>query len=328
MKSASSNNTEKSPGYLFLIGAPRSGTTWLQLLLAQNPSVATTSETHLFTQYLNLLEKRWMHEKGRLRDGHKVSGLTQVVEEKEFYSLLRDFAERALVQGCSQNKGASLLVEKTPEHTLHADLISRVFPEAYFLHIIRDPRAVANSFSNAAKTWWTWTPSGPVSVTRRWINNVEKGRNYKKLTDRYLEVRYEDLVSDGPVQLLRIWNWLGIQSNLEQCERAIQACQIDNLKSGSDNVVKPWSVEKEPDGFFRKGGIDTWRGEMSDAHISAVEYVAKDLMINLDYKPVGKSVIRLAMHMMLYRLTENIYNGIKYINNGLVWRLHKLLSKL
>ncbi len=328
MNDPSTNNTRESLRYLFLIGAPRSGTTWLQLLLAQNPAVATTSETHLFTQYFNLLEKRWKHEKGRLRDGHRVSGLTQVIDEKQFYSLLRQFADGVLRHSCADKSHATLLVEKTPENTLQAELISRVYPDAYFLHIIRDPRAVANSFCNAAKTWWTWTPSGPIRVTRRWRNNIEQGRHFKNYTVRYLEVRYEDLIADGPRQLLRIWDWLGIQSDPTQCDSAIEACSIDNLKSGSDNVVKPWSIEKEPEGFFRKGSIDTWREEMSLTRVSAVEYIAGDLMNELDYKPIGKRRYRLYVYVLWFRLTELIYKSVQYIGRGLEWRLQRAMSKL
>ncbi len=328
MIDTTTNNTVKPPRYLFLIGAPRSGTTWLQLLLAQNPTVATTSETHLFTQYFNLLEKRWRHETGRLQDGHKVNGLTQLIDEKEFYSVLRSFADRVLTHSGVENSGATLFMEKTPENTLHAGLISRVYPEAYFLHIIRDPRAVVSSFSNAAKTWWAWAPTGPISVTRRWRDNIKKGRYFGDLTDRYLEVRYEDLVSDGSRELLRIWEWLEIRSDIKQCDRAIQACQIDNLKSGSDDVVKPWSIENEPEGFFREGGINMWREEMSDTDISAVEYIAGDLLDELGYESATKPGYRLYINLIRFRITEGLYKGVRCINRSLEWKLRRALAKL
>src|SRR5215469_4920410 len=38
--------------YVLIVGCPRSGTSWLQRLLSQHPQVATTQETHLFSEYL------------------------------------------------------------------------------------------------------------------------------------------------------------------------------------------------------------------------------------------------------------------------------------
>jgi len=134
MNDSSNNKTEKPPSYLFIIGAPRSGTTWLQILLAQHPDVATTSETHVYTQYINLFLERWQFEKNRKADGYKVSGLTQVIDEEKFHQLLGNFAEGILDE--IKDKDKSVVVEKTPENTFFVELIHKNFPNAYFLHII------------------------------------------------------------------------------------------------------------------------------------------------------------------------------------------------
>jgi hypothetical protein len=56
--------------YVFVVGSPRSGTTWLQLLLAQHPAVATHQETHLFHNYLGPLERAYRggRDTAQLRD--------------------------------------------------------------------------------------------------------------------------------------------------------------------------------------------------------------------------------------------------------------------
>src|SRR5260370_22104903 len=44
---------------VFLVGAPRSGTTWLQLLLSRSPSVVTAPATHVFSLFLLSMVDQW-----------------------------------------------------------------------------------------------------------------------------------------------------------------------------------------------------------------------------------------------------------------------------
>src|SRR5208283_3010337 len=73
---------------VFLVGAPRSGTTWLQLLLSRSPSVVTGPETHVFSLFLRSMVDQW----NRLRVTGERIGLNQVLSEEEFRSLLRSIS--------------------------------------------------------------------------------------------------------------------------------------------------------------------------------------------------------------------------------------------
>jgi len=104
-------------------------------------------------------------------------------------------------------------------------LLSEIFPQARFVHIIRDGRAVANSLINIG--WWLgWTGPenwrwGPLSATHReeWFSHdqsfvvlaaiqwkilMDASENAKKLIDgsNLLEIKYEQLCSD-PVNLFK-----------------------------------------------------------------------------------------------------------------------------
>ena len=53
---------------VFLVGGPRSGTTWLQLLLSRSPRIATANETHLFTGYTRSLFSAWNQHQRNVRE--------------------------------------------------------------------------------------------------------------------------------------------------------------------------------------------------------------------------------------------------------------------
>jgi hypothetical protein len=263
------------PKYVFLVGSPRSGTTWLQLLLSQHPEVSTCKETYLFG-YLHHVAETWVLHKANPRG----LGLQAVLSEGEFVSLLREFAVSVL----DRIGDGSVILEKTPYHARLADLILRIIPEAWFIHLVRDPRAVTSSLMSAGGSWGShWVSTNAARNARRWIGHVSAGREIRQMTTRYLEVRYEDLLSDGSAYLSHILSWLELEGDPNFCERAIEACTIDKLRA---KVTKaPWSLETDPEGFYRKGTSDSWREDLSNSDIGVIEYVTGDLMKELGYEP-------------------------------------------
>ncbi|HEY0304235.1 MAG TPA: sulfotransferase, partial [Longimicrobiales bacterium] len=120
---------------LFIVGCPRSGTTWMQLLLAQHPSIATAPETQIFAYYLEPMRKQWAQERaGAGRNGS--AGLSRLLSDAEFEELCRTSAEFVLEKIRQRNPAAAVVAEKSPKHALQADFIQRLFPDAYFLHVV------------------------------------------------------------------------------------------------------------------------------------------------------------------------------------------------
>lgn len=281
--------SESNREVLFIIGSPRSGTTWLQLLLAQHPGVATNKETQLFTQYVKRLQDRWLEELREAEAG-TTNGLSRIMSEHEFLFAVKGFCDRVLDKLAEDVPDAQVVLEKSPEHGLHAETILSLYPEAWFLHIVRDPRAVSNSFRHAAAKWWAWAPSGPIETTRRWRKNVLAGRHVASLTPRYHEIRYEDLSDRGDEVLLGILNWLGLSGGPEFCQQAIAACDIERLRRGSGgSTTQPWEVGKEPEGFFRAGKQHGWVEDLPASDVGLIEYEAGDLMLELGYQRVSTS---------------------------------------
>lgn len=272
---------------LFILGSPRSGTTWLQLLLAQHPRVATTQETHLFGRYLSPLDERWKFDAGRGDDQRRV-GLPTVLPRDELHGFFRQLTERVLHAAVRAKPDADTVVYKGDNE--HGELMLEVMPDAHFLHLIRDPRAVTCSIRAASATFGSrWAPKGIQDAAGLWARSVRASRAVADRTQRYTEVRYEALSADTPAELERIFAWLDLPADRATCEAAAEACAFDRLKKGGEGSKTPWDVGKEPKGFFRKGQPDAWREELTPLELDVLEFTVADLMRELGYGFEGPS---------------------------------------
>lgn len=267
---------------VFVVGAPRSGTTWLQLLLEQHPAVATCPETHLFDGYLAPLYDRWAWERE-----NELSGLSVLVEVEDL-----DGWSRRLFQDVRRRQsggaGDAVFVEKTPQHALHVNLAARLFPSARFLHLIRDPRDVAASLLAASRGWGSaWAPAGPAEAAQLWIRHVEGAR---RLTgdERYREVRFRALKRAPAETVGEVYRWLGLEGGEELCRRAAERCRIERVRREPEafDSLRP-RVRRRADAFFRRGEEGSGRRELSRSELRVVEHVAGDLMRELGYEASG-----------------------------------------
>jgi Sulfotransferase family len=268
----------------FIVGSPRSGTTWLQLLLSRSPAIATALETNLFTQFMRPMVEQWNHD----RITGQLTGLTKLLSDEEFRDLLRITSAFVFAKIAQSKTSATVVLEKTPHHLDYAREILDLWPEAHFIHIIRDPRSVAASLRVASKTWASQWASSRVSPScERWIADVSTGRQISSATQNYHEVFYHELISDGPNIVMRLLNKLGVPSSLEDCQRYVDECNIENLRAGKlDNA--PWDVAMSKVSLG-SGTTDSWRAELSAWEIALVEHVAGPLMSELGFRPVNGS---------------------------------------
>ena len=118
--------------------------------------------------------------------------------------------------------GKKRFLSKQTANTQRIRLIDKMFSDAYYIHMIRDGRAVANSllnvrFWNDTDIWWlgekasNWEKKGGAAIELcglHWKRDVEEILKNKNLfEDRYIEVRYEDFVSDVKGTMDRVTNF-------------------------------------------------------------------------------------------------------------------------
>ena len=211
-------------------------------------------------------------------DGLARVQIADALPPSRFVELVRPLAEQVYDGLAAIHPEALAVVEQTPEYVQVSEEILRIFPDAYFLHVVRDPRSVFCSHKSAAKSWADPTrfSHDPLTVGEEWVHDVTRARAIAAATPRYHEVRYEALRREPEEHLATILRWLELPFDAELCTRAVAACSLDKLRQ----------ADHAPKGFFRKGEVSGWKTEMRPGELRRLEHVAGPLMRALGYEPI------------------------------------------
>lgn len=264
---------------VFIVGCARSGTTWLQIILGGHPDVATVRETHLFDRYVGSLYTQWNAE----QSSNSKDGLRALLQSSDLDQACRQFADVVFDKIRARNPRARILLEKTASHLRHWRMIRRLYPDALFLHIVRDPRAVVSSLLAVGRE--SWGEGGPRDVQEAalfWRSNVRVGRDeLSSLGTDCLEIRYEDLSADPDSVLARVYGWLGVPVVPYDHERYSIASIRDRQTTGEPSAPN-WDDRQN---FFRRGEVEGWRRDFTSEQIELIELVCLDLMEEVGYRP-------------------------------------------
>ncbi|HET7568446.1 MAG TPA: sulfotransferase [Gaiellaceae bacterium] len=281
-------------GTVFVVGAARSGTTFVQTLLGAHPGVVTAQENDLFDQFVAPWRAAWEYQlpadaETWRRRRHK--GLPAVLREEEFDALLAGAIERVHAATRALKPEASVLVDKTPGNVLHAELILRFLPDARFVHVVRDGRDVVCSLRRAGRGWGAeWASQALVDNARAWRARVEAGHGIASLADAYREVRFERLAAgEGAAEELgRLFAFCGVEATAAECARILAEHELgaearSSLVWGGEVVARLGGPPEEPEGFAGEGGVGAWRRELGARERLVVERYAGDLLRELGY---------------------------------------------
>lgn len=251
---------------VFVLGCARSGTTLLySMLLAAGGFAVYRKETHfydLLPRFPDLTtdgsRQRFMKEflRGYLGKlpGMEVEPFARAALEQCTNSA--DFLPR-FMDGIARDQRAERWIEATPAHLLHMDEIKTAVPDALFVHVIRDGRDCA--MSNASQGWIAtlpWDKSRTLGVAALyWEWMLRRGRAFGSANpDRYLEVRFEDLMADPRATLARIGRFIDhdldydrIEQNPVHSMKNPNTSFRDERKRGDFNPVGRWKTRCSPE---------------------------------------------------------------------------------
>ena len=258
---------------VFVLGAPRSGTTLLyHMLLSSGKFALYMSETHVF----NLVGPRFgnlAHEANRqkLMDAwvrsfqFKRSGLQPEQFAAKIMKDCRSEGEflRMFMEQITERQALDRWAECTPEHLLYIKQIKQALPDAKVIHIIRDGRDVA--LSEVRQGWvrpLPWDRAHQLSVSGlywEWI--VREGReNGQRIVPDYMEVRFEELVRNPRAALSGISSFIGENLDYE----TLLSHAVGALKSPNTSYAKNSGNEKfDP--------VGRWKNELAPEQLKALE---------------------------------------------------------
>jgi hypothetical protein len=248
-------------------GSPRSGTTLLRRILDAHPRICSGPESSLFLPGrvpVALLERGYGIDAARIRMMLRVSG-----SQAEFVeTFFRTYRERL---------GKPRWSEKTPLNVWHLDWIWEHFPEARFVHVIRDGRDVACSMRLhpdrrlvGGRMVEVSRHQSMESIVRRWVLSTGKGLRFRG-DARYREVRYEELVRRPRETLEPLLAWLG------------EPFEAGMLAQRTEGEVIRRGAEFDAQGALVTSSIGRWRRDLSRADIALFERIGGARLRELDY---------------------------------------------
>ena len=284
---------------IVLLGAPRSGTTWLQNLLGADPRVATPQETDLFTRYVEPVDAAWQWSLRGGADewrGRRFKGLPAVLTAEQFEASVRTFVDGVFRAVAELKPTADVVVEKSPSHSRLPELIAKYVPSVRFVHIIRDGRDAAASVVAASQGWGAfWAPGSVGEAARLWREHVDAARTGRDLAP-YLELRYEALRGgEGPAYLRDAFAFCGIDIDEAEAKERLNTFRLtgENVTSlvfGGEAANRD-GVGLEPDGFFgrgEQGGWHDWTLEEKVAFASEAQELLETLGYESDERWLGE----------------------------------------
>ena len=269
--------------FLFIVGRGRSGTTLVRSMLTSHSHLAIPRETHFVVPLSR--DPRLQSNSGELRAGPFLERLKrqpgfQQMELNED-EVNRAFSEshpsdysdaiRLVFSLYARSKGKERYGDKTPIHVLHVDYLSKLFPEARFLHVIRDGRDVTLSYLDVdfgVDTLW----DGAVY----WKRFVEAGRRAGAAlgSERYREIRYEDLIDAPERNISNLCEFVGIEYERAMLRYFENDGDIGRAVRHHRNLRLPPT-----------SGLRDWRKEMSRPDLAVFDVLAGDLLEDLGYEP-------------------------------------------
>src|SRR4029077_1889109 len=176
--------------------------------------------------------------------------------------------------------------DKTTVNVQAFGVLSKLFPGAKHIHIVRDPRDGAVSGWHHVSRLFPEETRQKFPVMYDYVKHyadiwaLETGRGVTFGTrepDRYLEVRYEDLVAQAAPTLTTVFRFLGVDRGDEVVQHCIGAASFQTLSGGRVRG------QENPDSFFRKGGVGAWKARLDPPSVEYVVAVCGPLMTRFGY---------------------------------------------
>jgi len=269
---------------IFIVGCPRSGTTLLQQILSAHEAIAVAPETHFIRRF-------WLPRE-KYGDLENETNYRQLIDDivaiPEFPDMGLDreaFRDRArsieknyasvfklLLQEFALKHGAKIVGEKTPNHLLYMPILQQFFPEARFIHIIRDPRGVVNSWRTVP-----WSNGTLAQDARVWRRYLVSARHFPPAAKSLFTLHYEQLVGEPETCLLSVCQFIGIDYDSKM---------LDYYCSGStalDTQRETWKTSATQPIF--QNSIQRWQQELTAAEIAEIEANVFLEMNRYGYRP-------------------------------------------
>lgn len=272
--------------FLFILSAPRSGSTLLRVLLNRIPDVISPPESYFLEFYKNnknlnperakdreIIAANWFEFRNHLnvRNLYNRNYFQVLVQEEArtwadvFSILVQSYATDAnMMYGPD-----TLICEKTPLHIEYQQELKEIFPTAKIIYLVRDPRDVVASMKSCS-----WASSSVIKNSHYWSKTIRLMGE----SDRRLVVKYEELVDFPDREFNRMGRYLGL------------SIPVDVLTTQAPNEGKESADPKNTASYkpIDKSFKEKWKTLLSqpDKELEVIETICAKEMKEMGYHPV------------------------------------------
>ncbi len=279
----------------FIVGASRSGTTMMRLLLNAHSNIGVPKEMAYFegcaiAGALSSWQKPTFN-RGTYEDFVRaflkrrkiaLEGIdTRQLEAPILNDVVANLERpiRIALNAWAGREGKGIWGEKTPKNLFYVDKIYEMMPDARFIYIVRDPRAVVNSMNRFARF-----VDDSVLNAFNWLQAASYGYNLLQQSvpaEKKLEIKYENLVTDVEGTTRQICDFL--EEPFEDEMLAFYRKSRSDLHpnagqlGGVNTLTQPISTVS----------VDKWRDQLATRDVNLVEAVCVDAMKVHGYESIG-----------------------------------------
>lgn len=271
---------------LFIVGAPRSGTTLLAAMIGSHPDYAVGPETQFFSKLpidrlaAAVRDAAWPQQAVALLGSLTLAGQnvldlfeTDPASVAAFLSRREPTIAAMLESLCvpfAKSRGKRGWAEKTPNHLLSLPEIRREWPDARIIRIMRDPRDAAlstgklptfsNSFAANIYLWRQWQDAASGFLARDPLSYT---------------IRYESLVLDPEGQLRQMCAAAGIEFHPAMLDFAARAKDVG---SAAETWKQPVGGALDPSRLF------AWKSKLGESDRLLADNVTQEYLAAFDYE--------------------------------------------
>jgi omega-hydroxy-beta-dihydromenaquinone-9 sulfotransferase len=279
---------------IFVVGAPRSGTTLMAHIVGRHPEVASLGESHFFEDVwarrfeigdlgemksllraveraLTLFGRYEFPDTQRLVE--KIYKRESLISRTQIYGGGYDGLYYALLSGLAEYLEKPRFCDDTPKHVYYLDTLLDLFPEAKVIAFVRDPRDFLSSYKNYWKRMESEYESNriktlyhPILTSLLWYSSTKRILKFMSHPS-VLVVQYEQLVRSPMWQVKRICDFLG----LVYSDALVQV--------GAHNS----SYEQNQSSGIYTSSIGRWQNRLYSHEIWWVQMINAMIMKRFDY---------------------------------------------
>ncbi len=305
---------------VLVLGVRRSGTTLLRVILDRSPGIALPDESHFVPQLAHrhstpVSAERFADDLRRVptlgRWGITVDDVAPFLRD----GMTRGDAIGAVFAAYAAEHGKPRWGDKTPAYMRYLSLLDSLFPDALYVHLIRDGRDCALSFlrlpDEAASRTWAH-PEDAAGFACQWASEIRAARELGRRIGpkRYLEARYEQLVEEPARVVSGICDFASLPFTPEMLEPGAVALAE---KPHHRRLVEPPGKQRD------------WRHEMGEREVQSFEAIAGGVLDELGYELTdparARTSTRAQIELGWYRARITAWRAAAYANQrSPLWR--------